>query len=172
VRPFGGYDPSQEVGIAMRMKASLVVVLAVLGVNGSSGGSSPIGVKSVEEFNRKFRASILNTDHTAMLAMWAEDGVDLMPGEAPLLGKKAIATWLTGIETSGAGSRVSVEELEFHDLQVSGDWASEWANEHQIVQPRRKPAVEGYGKVALVLHREENQQWTIQQEMWNDSPHS
>ena len=97
----------------MRMKASLVLVLAVLSVNGNWGGTGAIGVKSVEEFNRKFRASILNTDHTAMLAMWAEDGVDLMPGEAPLLGKKSIATWLTGIETSGDGSRVSVENWSF-----------------------------------------------------------
>lgn len=155
----------------MRMKVSLFLVFAVLGVNGSPRESGQNNATTLQGFNRKFRESILNTDHTAMLAMWAEDGVDLMPGEAPLLGKKAIATWLGAIETRAAGSRVSEEELEFHDLHVSDDWASEWADEHQIVQPQGKPPIEGYGKIALVLHREENKQWTIKQEMWNDSPH-
>jgi len=155
----------------MPMKASLVLVLVVLALDGSGCKRRKSSVETVEDFNRQFRESILNTNHGAMLAMWAEDGVDLMPGEAPLLGKKAIAAWLQGIETRGAGSRVSEEELEFHDLQVSGDWASEWANEHQIVQPSGKPPIEGYGKIALVLHREQNGRWTIKQEMWNDSPH-
>lgn len=112
----------------------------------------------------------MNTDHAAMLGMWADDGVDLMPGETPLLGKQAIATWLKGIEQRSAGTRVSDEELEFHGLKVSGDWASEWANEHPIVQPRGKPPIEGYGKIALVLRRDGKGKWTIQQEMWNDSP--
>ena len=154
----------------MRMKAILILALAVVTLNASGRESGESNVKTLEEFNRKFRENILNTDHGAMLAMWSEDGVDLMPGEAPLLGKTAIAAWLKGIETSGPGSRVSLEELEFHDLQVSGDWASEWANEHQIVQTPGKPAIEGYGKIALVLHSEKTGQWSIKQEMWNASP--
>jgi ketosteroid isomerase-like protein len=155
----------------MRMKVSLFFVFAVLVVNGSPRESGQNSATTLQGFNRKFRECVLNTDHTAMPAIWAEDGVDLMPGEAPLLGKKAIATWLRALETRGVGSRVSEEELEFHDLYVSGDWASEWADEHQIVQPKGKPPIEGYGKIALVLHREENKRWTIKQEMWNDSPH-
>ena len=153
------------------MKARLVFVLAVLAVNGSSRENGKSSGKTVEEFNRKFRECILHMDQVAMLAMWAEDGVDLMPGEAPLLGKKAIAAWLKDVEKLGAGSRVSKEELDFHGLEVSGDWASEWANERQVVESEGKPPTEGYGKIALVLHREENGRWTIKQEMWNDSPH-
>ena len=156
----------------MRTKASLILLLSMLAVNGSGCESGKGSVETVQEFNRKFQESILNTDHRAMLTMWADDGVDLMPGEVALLGKPAIAAWLKGIETNGGGSRVSAEDLEFHDLQVSGDWASEWANEHQIVQPSgAKPPIEGYGKIALVLHRE-NRRWIIKQEMWNDSPRS
>lgn len=160
-----------EVGSPMRMKVSLVLALIIFGVNGRPVEIAQDDVKTLEEFNRKFRENISNTDHAAMLAMWAEDGVDLMPGEAPLVGRRAIATWLRGMETGAAGSRVSEEELEFHDLEVAGDWASEWANEHQIVQHRGRRPIEGYGKIALVLHREGNRQWTIKQEMWNDSPH-
>src|SRR5216684_2581794 len=62
-------------------------------------------------------------------------------------------------------------KMEFHDIQVRGDWASEWATEHQVVQPPEgKPPIESYGKIALVLHREANGEWKVQQEMWNGSP--
>ncbi len=38
------------------------------------------------------------------------------------------------------------------------------------MQPQLKPLIEGYGKIALVLHRDESGQWKIIQEMWNDTP--
>ena len=60
-------------------------------------------------------------------------------------------------------------ELDFRGIEVSGDWASEWAFEHQVVQPpdRAKPAFDGRGKMLLVLHREADGSWRIKREMWN-----
>jgi ketosteroid isomerase-like protein len=86
------------------------------------------------------------------------------------LGKPAIRAWLKGIESAASGSKVVTEEVQFHNLQLSGDWASEWATEHQSIQPQDKPAIDGYGKIALVLHRDHSGQWKIEQEMWNQSP--
>jgi ketosteroid isomerase-like protein len=151
----------------MRMRTVLLVFgfLALI----ASGTASPKASGEIDTFNRKFVDLILKTDHAGMMATWAEDGVDLMPGEAPLVGKSAIAAWMKDLE-SRSSSRVIKEEVEFHDVQVSGDWASEWATEHQIVQPKGKPPIEGYGKIALVLHRDETGQWKIKQEMWNDAP--
>jgi ketosteroid isomerase-like protein len=146
----------------------LVVVLLGL----AASGTSPKGNNSeIEGFNRKFVELILKTDHSGMLATWAEDGVDLMPGEAPLVGKGAITAWIKNLESRASGSKVTKEDLQFRDIQVSGEWASEWATEHQIVQPQGKPPIEGYGKIALVLHRDTSGQWKIKQEMWNDAPH-
>jgi uncharacterized protein (TIGR02246 family) len=124
----------------------------------------------IKAFNSRFVELISKSDHDGMLALWAEDGVDLMPGEAPIVGKTAIAKWLKDIESHAPDSVVTKEELEFHDIQVSGQWASEWATEHQIVQPPGKLSIEEYGKIALILHREESGRWKIKQEMWNDSP--
>jgi ketosteroid isomerase-like protein len=153
----------------MRSKGILLIVVVILAATGS-GRKNVSDVSILEGFNRRFAECVRNSDHAGMLAMWASDGVDLMPGEAPLVGKVAIAAWLEGIEKEGAESRVLKEELEFHDVRVSGDWASEWADELQTVQPQGKSPVDGYGKIALVLHREGNGQWSIKQEMWNDSP--
>jgi ketosteroid isomerase-like protein len=69
------------------------------------------------------------------------------------------------------GYKVVNQEMEFHDIHVCGEWASEWATEHQVVQPPDgKPVIDSYGKMALVLHREGNGEWKIQQEMWNAAP--
>src|ERR1700740_558245 len=114
----------------MRTKAALLIVLVILAAKGS-GRENASDTSMIGGFNRRFLECILNKNHAGMLAMWAEEGVDLMPGEPPLVGKAAIATWLKGVEKQGTGSRVLKEKLEFHDVRVSGDWASEWAEEHQ-----------------------------------------
>jgi len=141
------------------------IAIAAIGAPGRQESNNEIAA-----FNEKFRQLIAGADHPGMLALWANDGVDLMPGEAPLIGKDAIGEWLKQIEASSPGSKVLREELQFYSIRRSGDWASEWATEHQIVQPRGKPAIEGYGKMALMLHRDSHGAWKIQQEMWNDSP--
>jgi ketosteroid isomerase-like protein len=109
-------------------------------------------------------------DTPGILALWTENGVDLMPGSAPMIGQKKIAAWVTDIVAKMPGYKVTKQEMEFHDIFVCGDWASEWATVHQEVQPPDgKPMIESYGKSALVLHRE-NSAWKVQQEMWNAAP--
>ncbi len=95
----------------------------------------------------------------------------MMQGEAPIVGRKTITAWIENVLSKMPGYKVTKEEMEFHDIQVCGDWASEWATEHQVAQaPEGKPNFEGYGKMALVLHREAGGEWKIKQEMWNASP--
>jgi len=97
--------------------------------------------------------------------------VDLMPGDAPMIGRKKISAWVEGIVAKMLGYKVMKQEMEFHDIHLCGDWASEWATEHQIVQPPDgKPVIASYGKMALVLHRQANGEWNVQQEMWNAAP--
>jgi uncharacterized protein (TIGR02246 family) len=137
----------------------------------AGGDSQNKGREEIEAFNKKFVELHLKMDTQGIFALWAEDGVDLMPGEAPMLGKKTIVTWVEDILAKMPGHKVTKQEMEFHDVRVSGDWASEWVTEHQVVQPPDgEPPNEGYGKMALVLHRETNGEWKIKQEMWNGSP--
>ena len=129
------------------------------------------GRKEIEAFNRRYVELHEKMDTSGILALWAEDGVDLMPGDAPMIGRKKISAWVEDIVAKMPGYKVRKQEMEFRDIRVCGDWASEWASEHQTVQPPDgKPLIESYGKMALVLHRESNGEWRIQQEMWNAAP--
>ena len=127
--------------------------------------------KEIEAFNKRYLELHLKMDTAGVLALWAEDGVDLMPGAEAMVGRKKIAAWVEDIVAKMPGYKVTKQEMEFRDIRACGDWASEWATEHQVVQPpEEKPPIETYGKMVLVLHREANGEWKVQQEMWNAAP--
>ena len=126
--------------------------------------------RDIEIFNRKFVDATLKMDNRAVMALWAEDGVTMLPGMEPMVGRQTIARWLDDLVSKMPGYKVTAHEVEFHDIKVSGDWASEWGTTHQVVQPPDgKPPIESRGKVLLVLHRAKDGEWLIQQEMWNSS---
>ncbi len=125
----------------------------------------------IEAFNKRYIEMHLNMDTAGIFDTWADDGVDLMPGIEPLIGKKTIVAWVEKIVSQMQGYKVVKEEVEFHDIHISGDWASEWATEHQVVQaPGAEKMIESRGKMAIVLHREANGEWKVEQEMWNAAP--
>jgi uncharacterized protein (TIGR02246 family) len=156
------------------MKALAVagLVLAVSASLGSLAATAP-GTREmeIEQFNRKLREATLRMDNAALMALWDNDGVCLLPGLAPMVGKKSIGTWLDEIVRKMPGYRVTKQVNVFHDIQVSGNWASEWGETHQIVSPPDgKAPIESRGKILLVLRRGLDGEWRIVREMWNPGP--
>ena len=148
----------------------LAAVLIALSTSAASGQAASTK-DDLEKFNSHFRELHLKMDTAGIFALWEDDGVNLMPGEAPMIGKKVMQAWVEDILAKMPGYKVTKEEMEFHDIHVSGNWASEWALEHQVVQPPDgKEPIETWGKLALVLHREADGEWRIKQEMWNAAP--
>jgi uncharacterized protein (TIGR02246 family) len=125
-------------------------------------------LKEIDAFNAKFLEAHLKMDDAAILGMWAEDGVSLLPETAPIVGKAAITQFLTGMTAQLKGYQMEKMELDFQGIELSGDWASEWALEHQVVRPPDdRPVFDGRGKMLLVLHRETDGNWRVKREMWN-----
>src|SRR5713101_3579756 len=146
----------------------LALLMAVLGMKARTAEA---GRKEIEVFNKRYVQLHLKMDTEGILALWAKDGVDLMPGEAAMIERQKISAWVEDIVAKMPGYKVTNQEMEFHDIHMCGEWASEWATVHQEVQPPDgKPLVESYGKMALVLHREASGEWKVQQEMWNAAP--
>jgi len=156
------------------MRRPWIAVVAVAGLGGArinARSSNADQRREIDAFNKKFTELHLKMDTPGIMAMWADDGVDLMQGEAPIAGRKTITAWVENALSKSPGYKVAKEEMEFHDIQVCGDWASEWVTEHQGAKaPEGKPDFDGHGKTALVLHREPGGEWKIKQEMWNASP--
>src|SRR5260370_27737436 len=159
-------------GFSMNVLFSVCfVVLLMAGVRMKAQPTEDVGQKEIEAFNKRYVELRLKMDTPGILALWAEDGVDLMPGNTPMIGRKNIAAWVEDIVAKMPGYKMTKQEMEFHDIHVCGDWASEWAMEHQVVRPPEgKPPNESYGKMALVLHREASGEGKGKQEMGNGAP--
>ena len=168
-------DLEEIVRRSMLVNAAATVCAGVLaaGAPKSAGKSQQIAMaderrKEIDGFNAKFLEAHLRMDDAAILGMWAEDGVSLLPETAPMVGKAAITTFLGRVTEQLKGWRMEKMELDFQGIEVSGDWASEWALEHQVVRPPDdRPVFDGRGKMLLVLHREADGNWKVKREMWN-----
>ena len=154
----------------MTPSRSLLIVFALLPMLATAQPSARVAHTKLDAFNRAFEDATRHMDNTATLALWAEKGVSLLPSTSPIVGKAAIAKFLEKVTGSLRGARMERFEMRCFDIQVSGDWASEWCTEHQRVElGGGKPPFEGWGKMLLVLHRDADGTWRLKQEMWNQA---
>jgi uncharacterized protein (TIGR02246 family) len=123
----------------------------------------------IAAFNQALDDATRKMDNAASLALWEEDGISLLPQTKPMVGKKAIAAFLDGVMAQLASAKMTSFESECFDLEVAGDWASEWCTEHQIVALGDGKTFDGRGKMLFVLHRGRDGKWRIQREMWNQA---
>jgi ketosteroid isomerase-like protein len=109
-----------------------VGTLCALAAHGRPGVDDKVGVTA---FNEKFRAAHERMDTPGILAMWSETGVSLLPETAPVVGKAAVTKFMTNAVANLAGHKELKVEMDFRNVRVCGDWATEWAIEHQVIQP-------------------------------------
>jgi len=134
-----------------------------------AGAASPR--EEVEAFNERFAAVTRQMDNAGAMALWAEDGVSLLPEMAPMQGRARIGKFLDEVASHMKGWHVISHEAACHDIDVSGDRASEWCETHQVVQPSGGlPRFDIHGKMLLVLRKGGDGAWRLQSEMWNRSP--
>ena len=149
---------------------ALVVALLMIPAAVGAQRQQPRAQTEIDSFNRAFADATRHMDNAATMALWAEDGVSLLPSTMPIEGKAAIAAFIDKVTASFPGAHMEHFDLECHDIEVSGDWASEWCSEHQIVRfADARPPFDGWGKLLLVLHRAPDGQWRIKTEMWNQA---
>ena len=147
---------------------SLLLLAAALPIVAQTMPLSPRA--EVEAFNRKFEDATRRMDNAAVVALWADDGISLLPSTKPIVGKVAIAAFIDGVTAQIKGAKMEKFELECFAIDVSGDIASEWCSEHQVVLlPGGKPPFNGHGKMLLVLRRGLDGEWRLLREMWNQA---
>lgn len=129
--------------------------------------TSPADHAGVASLNKAFADAIRSMDNQAVLSLWENDGVALLPDTAPVRGKSEMSAMLQDISSSHPKARMESFTNECFDIEGSGPWVSEWCLEHQIVSEPGKPTFDGWGKMLLVLHQQASGEWRIVREMWN-----
>ena len=155
--------------IATRITLALLLSLGLAAAGMCS--QSDAARKEVDAWNQKYIAAHLRMDNAAILGMWQDDGVSMLQGMAPIVGKEAIGKFFADAVAQIAGYHMKTMEIDFREIHVMGDWAYEWGIEHQVLEPPPgKEAFDGRGNILLILHKNENSEWKIKQEMWSAAP--
>jgi uncharacterized protein (TIGR02246 family) len=127
--------------------------------------------KSVDAFNQTFIEACQKMNHPAAAALWSEDGADLLPGMAPMVGKAKISEWLNSLTPQLAGAKMVYCTVDWQDIQIHGDLAYEWGiNRQKIDFPPPKKSFQNEGKIVLILKRQSDGSWRIALESWNANP--
>lgn len=130
----------------------------------------PAADAGILAFNEKLEDATRRMDNAATLALWTDDGISLLPSTKPIVGKPAIAAFLESVTAPMQGAVMQRFEMTCLAIDVSGDLATEWCTEHQVVQlPGGKPPFDGRGKMLLVLRKGADGNWRMEREMWNQA---
>ena len=141
------------------MKPNLACVLLLL-----MAGTALAADSGIEDFNQALIQATTRMDIAAALALWEDAGISLLPQTKPIIGKQAITKFLDQVSSQLSGAKMEKFEMKCFDAEITGDWASEWCEEHQhVILPGGKPPFDGRGKMLLILHR-----GTDGREMWNE----
>jgi ketosteroid isomerase-like protein len=157
----------------MRKTLLMVITLSLLSTLSMAQKSSvpKDARKGIDDFNRRFIENCRSMDNKAAADLWDQDGVDLLPGMEPMVGKAAIAKWLMGLDEQFKGAKVTQCDVDWQLTNVSGSLAYEWGINTQTVSVPDKPEpFKNKGKITLVLRRQPEGDWKLALESWNNSP--
>ena len=130
--------------------------------------TTPWPVSEIEAFNRSFHAATMAMDTPGLVALWEDDGVSLLPGSKPLVGKQAIAEFVENVMRTMPDAHMTKFEMSCAGIEIAANTATEYCFEHQVVDlGAGKPPFDGKGTMLLVLHRHPDGTWHLWREMWN-----
>jgi ketosteroid isomerase-like protein len=122
----------------------------------------------IDAFNRSMIDATTRMDNAAVVSLWEDDGVSLLPSTKPIAGKKTLAAFMDDVTSHLPEAHMRSFEMHCDGIEVSGDLATEYCDEHQVVDlGAGKPPFDGTGKMLFVLHRGADGKWRLRREMWN-----
>lgn len=120
----------------------------------------------VAAFNTALEQATRTMNTAATLALWADDGVSLMPQVVPINGKPAIERFIDGVMKDIGGATMQSFAMRCFDILGTLPIATEWCVEHQVVLMADGKTFDSWGRLALVLRKDAYGMWRIKQETW------
>lgn len=147
------------------MRTALLLFICLATLPSFARAHDSAARKQIESVNQKFDTAILHMDNAAVLALWADDGVEILPKMPLLDGKKAIADFFDQTTKQLVGYHLKSNDTKFHDISISGDLAVEWGTSDQVIIDPKGKEMHQQGYIMLALRRS-GSEWKLIREMW------
>jgi uncharacterized protein (TIGR02246 family) len=146
----------------------VVVVCAVLSVTAcspSSTSSNQAAMAGINKLHQDDIAATLSQNADQLAALWADDGVLLTQGNAPVIGKQTIRDGAS----HSVGKIVSYTP-RIQDVSISGDSAVEWGYFDVTFQdPNQPQAGQFHGRFLRAMKKQQDGTWKFTRVMWQQS---
>jgi uncharacterized protein (TIGR02246 family) len=119
----------------------------------SAAAHEPAEIKAIDALSRKDIAACMKNDVDTLCSLWTEDGVLLMPGSPPLVGRKAICSMLQEQKTKSAGAMTIDYTEDWEEVRIVGDYAWQWGKMSQTQANAGKQETARVNAIRI-LHRE------------------
>ena len=145
----------------------LIVLLHGATRSAKTSGAADV-LAGIEKLHQQDVSATLAHDPKALADLFTEDAVLLVPGETPVIGRKAILAQNEKDHTAHPDARVLSYRPEIKDLQTRDGWAFEWDTFDASYRESEKGEVKSFRAKALrVLERQPDGSWRFARVMWN-----
>ena len=122
-------------------------------------------IAAIRALDDQSAAAVNSNDAAAVAATYADDGIEMSPGQAATEGKQAIqARYETMFKENPL--KFAVTPLE---TQVAGDWAYERGTAAIAVTPKAAKPIEQSLRYLVILNRQPDGSWKLYRDMGNSS---
>ena len=88
------------------MRKFLIFLLLLAAALSTIAQTMPLSPREeIQAFNRKLEDATRQMDNAAIVALWADDGISLLPSTKPIVGKAAISAFLDSVTAQIKGAR-------------------------------------------------------------------
>ena len=117
--------------------------------------------EAIDMLSQKDIAACMKDDVDTLCSLWTDDGVLLMPGAPPLVGKKAICGMLQEQKAHANGSKTTGYTEDWNEVRIVGDYAWQWGKMSQT-QANASGQEETMRVNAIrILHRQPDGSWRV-----------
>jgi uncharacterized protein (TIGR02246 family) len=156
--------------VACAVVALTAWVFEGAGLSAKTADGQAQDMAGIEKFRSQDIAATLSQDPTALIELWTDDGVRLLPGEPADVGKQAIRATNERHKTARPGLRVVSYVPEYKNVTVTGEWAFGWGYfTASYVESAGGEEKRIRAKVLWVLKKQADGSWKCARGMWNTS---
>ena len=125
---------------------------------------------AIQKLQERDIAASMSFDPDALTALWTDDGILMIPGQAPIQGVDALRAFFEKQRDSMANVDVTAYEEEWQEVRIVGDYAFEWGQIHGRTRKGQGAAETSVTVNAMrVLKRLDTGEWRISRAIWNEA---